>query len=310
MREQDRDVLVGMGVEARAETAAEGRYDHPCVPVAKPHRLQGAHEILLRQKWDLCLGPHREVAGDVELGNAAGRAHAALLDERRRELALGDVLRRALTGRHITRRVVVLERQAIGRHGFAARIDLVHQRRAFCQRFFGAEHGRQRLVLHRDKLDRFARDIRIDGGHRRHLVAQAPHLVALEREVVAQKADAHLGRIVGRDHGAHAGQSLGSRGIDVLDARVRMPGELDLAVQHPRPDQVVDVGSPARGLVGSVGSGHLAADVATLNHGCLLPGEASRRAAPTRRSARSPCSGTGCRPAPPGSRRPLALAFP
>ena len=80
------------------------------------------------------------------------------------------------------------------------------------------------------------------------------HLAALEDEVVAQEPEADLGRVVRREHRAHAGQPLGAAGVDPADARVGLAGEADLAVEHPRSREVLDVVGAPGGLVGRVGA--------------------------------------------------------
>ena len=70
----------------------------------------------------------------------------------------------------------------------------------------GSKTRGQRLVLDLDQLDRLGGDVGIDGGDRGDLVAELAHLVALEREVVAQETDADLGRVVAGEHGLHARQ--------------------------------------------------------------------------------------------------------
>src|SRR3970282_2958347 len=93
------------------------------------------------------LGLHGQVAAAVELGDAAGGAHAALLDQRRGVVALADVPAGALGGGQVAAVVVDRQGQQVGGRRPAADVDLVDQRRPVGQRLLGGEHRRQRLVV-------------------------------------------------------------------------------------------------------------------------------------------------------------------
>ena len=136
--------------------------------------------------------------------------------------ALDHVTRGAPPGLQIAALVMVGEGQQVAVPGLARRIVLVHQRGSLAQGLERVEHARQRLVLDLDQLDRLGRDVGIDGCYRRDLVAILSHLVLLQREVVAQEADPHLGRVVAGDDGPNSPELARTRGIDVLDPGVRV----------------------------------------------------------------------------------------
>ena len=62
------------------------------------------------------------------------------------------------------------------------------------------------------------------------------------------------GQVLGRDHGADAGNGAGLVGVEVGDARVGVRRAQHPADERPREGQVVDVEGGALDLVGSVGS--------------------------------------------------------
>ena len=99
----------------------------------------------------------------------------------------------------------------------------------------------------------------VDGGHRRHRVANEPHRVieqvpSLRRDlfdpVVVLTPTRHRagapddpGAFVGDDR-HHARQRLGPRHVYPTDPRVRMRAPQDPAVDHPRKCDVARVGGP------------------------------------------------------------------
>jgi len=89
--EENGDVLVAVGVQARPECATDGRHNDSGVLTLQAQRFQGTVEVALREEWDLGLGGDREVAGAVEFGDAAGCSHTGLLDAGHRVKTFGDV---------------------------------------------------------------------------------------------------------------------------------------------------------------------------------------------------------------------------
>ena len=80
--QKDGDVFVGVGVETAPKASPERGHDDSCVFTAQTHIRQSPVEITLGQKRDLGFSPDGEVAVHVELGDASGCSHAALLDHR------------------------------------------------------------------------------------------------------------------------------------------------------------------------------------------------------------------------------------
>ena len=126
----------------------------------------------------------------------------------------------------------------------------VDLRRALRHRLLGIEDARQRLVGHVDRLDAVQRGLLVggdDGGHTLSLVAH--DAVGQRRLVLHEGTELDLRHVLLRVDGQHAGDLLGLRGVDGLDARVRVRAAQDLAVDHRGQAHVVGVGRAAGDLL-------------------------------------------------------------
>ena len=117
------------------------------------------------------------------------------------------------------------------------------------------DHVRQHLVLDLDQLERLLGDRLARRRDRRHRVAVIERLLArhgVAAHVAADGAGLHLGEILPRHHRLDAGQPLGRRDVDRLDAGMGMRAAQDLADQHAGQEQVgSELGAP-RHLVDAV----------------------------------------------------------
>ena len=222
------------------------------------------------------LGPHHEVAlrrgpdlGDAAVGVVRDRGlrlDVALVRRLGAELALDDDVGLGETGVDVAelggqhgrevRRLGRRRRDALGD------LVLVQQRRVGGHRLLDVDDVRQHLVLDLDQLQRALGDQLRGGGDGSDGVAVVQHLLARHHAArhVAEvdhefarggNQHGHVGEVIAGDHGLDAGQLLGGRGVDALDARVRMPGAQHLA------DELVgqiDVGGVA-GLAGHLVDG-------------------------------------------------------
>ena len=124
------------------------------------------------------------------------------------------------------------------------------QRRARLDRLCRVGEDGQVFVLHFDQPQRREGDLFGLRRHRGDLVAQAAHLVRLQRQVILGHAYRALIDDVRRgNHRMHTGQCLGRRGVDVLDAGMHALRAQDLAVELPRQIDVVDIARLAAGLL-------------------------------------------------------------
>ena len=179
------------------------------------HDRAAGLERLGARAWPAQLAPDHDVG--------AGKV---LVERAERELAVhGDVGRPALGMEH----------------GIAGRGD----------RGFGVDHGRQRLVLDLDQLERVLGDVAALGGDDRDRLADVAHAVQrdaalLDRRVgEAGQGSGDLGDVgAGHDQG-HARQRLGPADIDRLDAGMGVRAAQRGRVQHVRQRDVVDVAALA-----------------------------------------------------------------
>ncbi len=150
----------------------------------------------------------------------------------------------------IAKNVVIILLQVVG-------TVLVNEIGLGLHRFFGIEVRGQRLVLHVDQLERALGNFFVDGCDARHVVANVANLLDRQRRlVVADRQDSVLVRSVftGNDRN-HAVERSGPRGVNALDARVRVRRMQDLAHQHAGKAEVVGVFAGAGRLAGSVHHG-------------------------------------------------------
>ena len=147
----------------------------------------------------------------------------------------------------------------------------VRERRAALHRFFRVGHGRQRIVVHVDRVDGVARDVRIAGDDDRDGVADEVHAVARQDRVLrrleirngggarhqaARRVDVGAGQ-----DGDDARDRARRRDVDAGDARVRVWAAQDHGVQKPGEPHVVHVGGDPLDQTRVLDPLHGAADV-------------------------------------------------
>ena len=141
--------------------------------------------------------------------------------------------------------VVVVPARPVRARGLAREI-LAQDRRAVCERRLGVVDRRQLLVVDLDQLDRIGRDVAVVGDHEDDLLVLEQHLAVGEHRLDVARERRHVVQVeglqvLGREHGAHARERLGLRDIDRPDARVAVLAAHEVAEQHARQLQIVDV---------------------------------------------------------------------
>ena len=112
------------------------------------------------------------------------------------------------------------------------------QRRVLIERLAGVDHGRQRVVVDLDQLQRVAGRVLVGRDHARDLLVLEAHLVAGQDglRVVGDRRhprEAERLQVLGRDHrGDVRGRERGA-GVDRVDLRVRERAAQDRGVEHP-----------------------------------------------------------------------------
>ena len=203
-------------------------------------------------------------------GCRLGTGVAAPHDDRRAPLRL----------RQIPRREVPL-------HGDVA-VDVqlvVNPRRAGRQGLERVVHRGHQLVLDVDEVDRPLRRRRVNRRNRRHLVSDAAHHAALERDVVSPVTEGPLLDAAGVNDGVDSGKSLGRCGVDRHDPGVRVRAALDRADQQAAHPQVVCVHGPPGDLVGGVELGDALPDDRIAGVGACLLERGVHRGLPMLRTA-------------------------
>ena len=114
------------------------------------------------------------------------------------------------------------------------------------------EKGRQLLVLHLDQVEGLPGDLRVDGGHRGHLIPEGADLPRLEGRVVLVHAELERGNQGAREHRLYPGQPFRPGRIDARDPAVGNGAVEDFAVEHPRQRHILYVGRAPRHLRGGV----------------------------------------------------------
>ncbi len=125
----------------------------------------------------------------------------------------------------------------------------------------GAEHGRQRLVVHLDQLGGVHRLVLGLGDHEGDVVADEAHAVLDQRRVGRLEvrravaalvggrhrhvAPAGLDPVLAGQHRQHARRGLGRGGVDLADFGVGVRRAQHVAERHPRQHDVVHVLPPA-----------------------------------------------------------------
>ena len=247
---EHRDQRLELDVELRAEAAAEERRAHPDAvlgPAEEARKLDPDEGRALRRGVDrervLARLGHRHERLERRVHHLLG-AERVLEDvvgggERLPGVAAAQVV--------VERDVGVLAPLHVLQVGEGAgRLELVVHDRLRGHRLDLVVDRGQLLVLGDDEVRRLLGDVRIGREHDRDRLADVAHLVDREdRLVVERRAVVRLGDdgadVVGGDHAVHAADRLRGADVDALDATVRDGAAEDLAVEHPRQAQVVDV---------------------------------------------------------------------
>ncbi len=204
----------------------------------------------------LARAPDFALAVGVVFREAGMRLDIALMHGRRLELLLDDHVGFLEAGFDVADREVELlgdVRRLLRRRLHAARLHVLEQqRRVRLHRVVDVDDMRQDFVFDLDQRAGLGRRRRIDRGHRGDRVAFIEHLLArhdvaghvpeVDRDALgADVGEILIGEILRRDDRLHARQLLGLRGVDRLDARMRMGAAQDLAVERAGQRVVVAV---------------------------------------------------------------------
>ena len=141
--------------------------------------------------------------------------------------------------------MVVVLALAVGAVGLVLEI-LADHRRIRRHRLERIDIDRQRLVFDFHEIGGIGRDIAILGDHERHFLVLEQHFAVGEHHLRVARECRHPGEIdgfqrLGGDHSDHAGDGRGFGRIDLLNAGVRVRRAVEIAVQHARQLQIVDV---------------------------------------------------------------------
>ena len=114
------------------------------------------------------------------------------------------------------------------------------------------DQGRQRFVFDHDLVDAVVGGIAVGGDHERHFLILKQHLAVGQHHLHVAGQRRHPGQIdgfqrLGGDDGQYARHLQRLFRIDRFDARVRMRRTDEIAMQHARQLQIVDVVALALG---------------------------------------------------------------
>jgi hypothetical protein len=246
----DRADVARIGSDLVAESAADvGRNDVDLVlGDLRDQRADGADDVRRLER-----APERELALDlVERGNAlAGLERAGVYARIDDQLLDGHVRgRESRVGRGLVARlpvedVVVVLARAVGALGLVLEVFADH-RRIGGHGLERIDIDRERLVFHLDQVGGVGRDIAVLGDHERDLLILEQHLAVGEHHLHVARERRHPGEVhgfecLGGQHRDHAGDGGRFRGIDLLDTGVRVGRAGEVAVEHARQLQIVDI---------------------------------------------------------------------
>ncbi len=119
--------------------------------------------------------------------------------------------------------------------------------------FFGIGDGWQNLVFDIDQVQRLEGRQFFARNYCRNGIADVPHMIDAECLLVLTDGENAVldGQVFSREDQIHSGMRDSTRCVDFLDACVRMWRAQQLAVGHPRQEDVVGVAS----LAGDFGAG-------------------------------------------------------
>ena len=236
-----------------AEAAAGLGLDHAHLPLGDS---QGAGDLGAQGVRRLGLVPDRELAGGAVLGDAAAGLHDRVRLARGFELLLHHHVAAREGGLDVALGLVYLVSQV------AAVVDLGRIRR---QRGLQVQHWLQGFVVHLDEAGCLLGRGLVQGRHRGHFVPGVTHGPPgrAHRDLVRElrnETELDVGHVGRGDNRDHPGQPLGPGGIDAADPGVGQGTAADLAVQHPRRMQVLEVVGLGGDLGGAFDGGRGLAD--------------------------------------------------
>jgi len=220
-------------------------------PGADAERRREVHLVVVRI---LRLGPDRQLAVVVEVGDRARRPHAAVRHVVRAKHVVDDEVGSGLGRGEVA--VRELEVQAL----VAGEVRRARAARPSLRSGLGREDARQVFVLDLDQRRSRCSAISSVSAATAAISSCSQRTLSLSAYVVANEAELEAGGVLAGQHRVDAGQLLGGCGVDANDSRVRAAGEQHLADQHLRQHHVVDVARLAGGLVGRIGLLHALAD--------------------------------------------------
>ncbi len=206
--------------------------------------------------------------GVAAVGNVATGDHMVGLGKAGVDVALGD--RRE-------RRIVAVTHQHVGG---AVRLPVgVDEWRIRSECRLEVGDDRERFVLDDDRVDRLLCDRRSRGCDSSDDLALESHDVAGEqRAVLNERAEAHVGYVVGGQHGHDTWDGPRRRHVELGDASMGDVGVAELGGEHARQREVGGVPAAAGHLVGTVGADE--AWLGCCRHGRQYATSAARRVSP------------------------------
>ena len=123
---------------------------------------------------------------------------------------------------------------------------LAQDRRVRLHRLERVDQRRQRLVLDLDQVDRVGGDVAVVGDDERHLLVGEQDLLVRQHRLHVAGQRRHVVQVqglqvVGGEDGVHARQRLGLADVDALDPGVAVGAADEVAMQHPRQADIVDI---------------------------------------------------------------------
>jgi hypothetical protein len=145
--------------------------------------------------------------------------------------------------------VVVVPARAVRARGLAGKV-LAQHRGTLRERRLRVVDRRQLLVVDFDQLDRIGRDVAVLRDHEGDLLVLEQHLAVGQHHLHIARERRHPVQVQGlqvlrREHRMHAGQRLRLRDIDRPDPRVAILAAHEVAEQHARQLEVVDIAALA-----------------------------------------------------------------
>ena len=243
------DDFLGVVEDLAAESAAHVGGDHPQLALGNPER-EGGEQQPDRVRV-LAGGPDRHLLGRrVPLRRGGAGFHRRGDEALVHELDLHDLVG---LGEGLVTGLLVPERPVVG----DVVLDLgVDEGRTLIHGAARIDHGRKRLVVHLDRLDRVGGDVGIlrdHHGHRIPHVADAVghhdrpvrNLGVRHQPAAGKRTAAAVLEVLAGEDGQHAVHGARRRGVHPGDPGVGLGAALDRHVHHARKLDVGDVASLA-----------------------------------------------------------------